>query len=131
MISICHSEDALFASEESAVCHPEGALFAGDQFARLAHIRMNYDSFKGGKSGAKCGQSRAIRAVYPTFGSVSHRLLVNQLLFPTNLTDLTTFNHFLPHLSRKLLIVKQKLEGRSPTRRSILENTESCGLPIE
>jgi hypothetical protein len=92
---------------------------------------MNYDSVKGGKSGTKGGQSRAIRAVYTAFGSVSHRLLLNQLLTPTNLTDLTTFNHFLPHLSRKSLIVKQKLEGRIPTPAPISENTESSGLPIE
>src|SRR5271163_3505760 len=34
-----------------------------------------------------------------------------QLLNPTTLTVLTTSNHFVPHLSCKSLIVKQKLEG--------------------
>ena len=86
------------------------AFFAVEQIARLAHF-LNYDSYEGGKSGAKFGQTRSVRAVCRAFGSVSHRLLFYQLPVPTALLVLTTPYHFVPHLSRKLLIVKRKLKG--------------------
>ena len=42
-------------------------------------------------------------------------------------TELTTFYHFVPHLSRKSFIVKQKLEGVNPTSRVLRESTMACG----
>ena len=42
-------------------------------------------------------------------------------------TKLTTFYHFVPHLSCKSFIVKQKLAGASPTSVLILETTNRCG----
>src|SRR5258708_4125047 len=53
---------------------------------------------KGGKSSAKQGQSRAIRAVSRAFGSVSHRLLVFSSSVPRPLLCsplCTTFYHIL------------------------------------
>jgi hypothetical protein len=72
---------------------------------------MNRDSNKGGQSSAKFGQNRAIRAVCRAFGSVFHRLLFNSSSIPRPLTTLTTLYHFVPHLSAKSFIVKQKLEA--------------------
>ena len=43
------------------------------------------------------------------------------------LTALTTFYHFCPHLTRKSFIVKQKLQGCSPTWALISESTRTCG----
>ncbi len=40
---------------------------------------------------------------------------------------LTTLYHFVPHLTRKSLIVKRKLEGRVPTVGLIRQSTSSCG----
>jgi hypothetical protein len=42
-------------------------------------------------------------------------------------TELTTFYHFVPHLSRKSFIVKQKLAGTHPTYPRISEITKACG----
>jgi hypothetical protein len=42
-------------------------------------------------------------------------------------TELTTFYHFVPHLSRKSFIVKQKLDGLHPTGARILEITKASG----
>jgi hypothetical protein len=42
-------------------------------------------------------------------------------------TDLTTFYHFVPHLSRKSFIVKQKLAGVRPTWALPEENAKACG----
>lgn len=42
-------------------------------------------------------------------------------------SELTTFYHFHPHLSRKSFIVKRKLEGRRPTPALSEESTISCG----
>ena len=44
-----------------------------------------------------------------------------------NATDLTTFDHFVPHLSRKSFIVKQKLAGLGPTGALTIENAKACG----
>jgi hypothetical protein len=44
-----------------------------------------------------------------------------------NATELTTFYHFVPHLSRKSFIVKQKLAGVRPTRTLADENAKACG----
>src|SRR5207248_5317156 len=51
-----------------------------------------------------------------------------QLLNPTNLTAPTTLNHFLPHLSRKSFIVKQKLEVGPSLSAPLRESTRLCGL---
>src|SRR5260370_39908828 len=40
---------------------------------------------------------------------------------------LTTLYHFVPHLTRKSLIVKNKLEGRVPTLGVIRQNARTCG----
>jgi hypothetical protein len=40
---------------------------------------------------------------------------------------LTTSYHFVPHLSCKSFIVKQKLDGAHPTLASIQESTKACG----
>jgi hypothetical protein len=45
----------------------------------------------------------------------------------TDSTDLATFYHFVPHLNRKSFIVKQELDGGSPTPALIPENTMPCG----
>src|SRR5579871_5464072 len=57
-----------------------------------------YDCTKGGQNCTNSGQSRAIRAVFAAFGSVSHRLLVfsswhprTRLLLPLG----STFSHIL------------------------------------
>ena len=42
-------------------------------------------------------------------------------------TELTTFNHFVPHLSRKSFIVKQKLVGARPTSTPLRETAKPCG----
>jgi hypothetical protein len=81
----------------------------------------------GGKSGAKHGQSRAIRAVCRAAGSDFHRLLDFSSLIPTNSTAIATFYHFVPHLISKSLIVKQELEGRCSTPALNSENTKPCG----
>jgi len=44
-----------------------------------------------------------------------------------NATDPTTFYHFLPHLSCKSFIVKQKLATVCPTRALTKENAKPCG----
>src|SRR6266849_2646964 len=49
-----------------------------------------------------------------------------QLPTPTALTALTTFYHFCPHLTRKSFIVKQKLQGCSPTWALIQQTTRPC-----
>jgi hypothetical protein len=46
---------------------------------------------------------------------------------PTTLTFLTTLFHFLPHLSCKSLIVKNKLEGIDVTKVPIWQSTRPCG----
>src|ERR1700722_769158 len=53
-----------------------------------------------------------------------------QLRTGPNLPAVTTFNHFLPHLSCKSFIVKQKLISDSPTLALNLENTKACGLTV-
>jgi len=75
--SIRHPEATCFSSPKDlgAPCG-SSAFFADEQIARLAHFLIHYDSYQGGKSGAKFGQTRAIRAVCRAFGSVFHRLLV-------------------------------------------------------
>src|SRR5579863_3470005 len=93
----------------------------------ISVLSAHYDSYQGGENGAKLVQSQAIRAVCPAFGSVFHRLLVYSSQFPAALTALTTLFHFLPHLSCKSFIVKQKLDGGCPTPAPIPENTEACG----
>src|SRR5690349_12209999 len=50
-----------------------------------------------------------------------------QLQVPTNRTVSATLYHFLPHLSRKSFIVKQKLDGPYPTPALIFETTKACG----
>ena len=52
-----------------------------------------------------------------------------QLPVPTTLTVLSTLCHFLPHLTRKSLIVKHKLEGWGATQGVIPQSTSPCGLP--
>ncbi len=46
---------------------------------------------------------------------------------PTNSPTLTTPYHFVPHLTRKSLIVNTKLEGRVVTKVPIRQNTSTCG----
>jgi hypothetical protein len=51
-------------------------------------------------------------------------------LFATRSHDfpvLTTPYHFVPHLSRKLLIVKRKLKGRVNTLVHAAQSTRACG----
>src|ERR1700719_4092254 len=50
-----------------------------------------------------------------------------RLPVPPTSTVLTPVFHFLPHLTRKSLIVKRKLEGRVPTVGPIRQTTTSCG----
>jgi hypothetical protein len=88
---------------------------------------LNCYNRQGGENDAKLGQTRAVQAVFATFGSDFHRLLVFSSVFPTNLTFAATFYHFVPHLSPKSFIVKQKLDGRAPTPAVISENTKACG----
>jgi len=42
-------------------------------------------------------------------------------------TELTTFYHFVPHLSRKSFIVKKKLAGERPTYAPKFEIAKACG----
>jgi hypothetical protein len=44
-----------------------------------------------------------------------------------NLTLLTTLYHFVPHLTRKSLIVNNKLEGWHPTLGGIQQSARTCG----
>ena len=126
MFAFCHPEDAAFASEGSGrAARTFARSLSKCKTARLARNLKN--SYKGGKNGTKLGQTRAIRAVCRAFGSVFHRLLVFSSKLRTALTVLTTSYHFVPHLSRKSFIVKQKLDGPCPTPALILENTEACG----
>jgi hypothetical protein len=46
---------------------------------------------------------------------------------PTISNCLTTPYHFVPHLTRKLLIVKSKLEGQGMTKVLVAQNTRACG----
>ncbi len=46
----------------------------------------------------------------------------------TFLLVLTTLYHFVPHLTRKLLIVKRKVYGRHPRRGSPVRNTNPSSL---
>jgi hypothetical protein len=46
---------------------------------------------------------------------------------PTTLIWLTTVFHFVPHLTRKSLIVNNKLEGRVPTVGLIQQSASTCG----
>jgi hypothetical protein len=50
-----------------------------------------------------------------------------QLRYSTVFTDSTTSYHFVPHLSRKSFIVKQKLLGTIPTVGSFRKTTSRCG----
>jgi hypothetical protein len=76
MVSVCHPEATRFLSpKDLGAPHGSSAFFADEQNARLAHFLLNYDCNEGGQINAKVGQTRAIRAVYRAFGSVSHRLL--------------------------------------------------------
>lgn len=50
-----------------------------------------------------------------------------QLRYATGLTDLTTSYHFVPHLSRKSFIVKQKLLGTMTTVGAFSKTTSPCG----
>src|ERR1700676_3784575 len=50
-----------------------------------------------------------------------------QLQRPTALTVSTTSYHFVPHLSAKSFIVKQKLDGPLPTWTLFRETTKACG----
>jgi len=78
----------------------------------------NYDGNKGGKSGAKVGQSRVVRAVCRAFGSVIHRLLVFSSSFPQVVSSwplCTTLYHILA-LSR--LLSSRNLRVYPPLRRS-------------
>ena len=45
-------------------------------------------------------------------------------------TVLTTSYHFVPHLSCKSFIVKQKLDAGSPTPVLIRESTKACGCLV-
>jgi hypothetical protein len=85
----CHPEAPVFGAEgsERVICHPEAtwcsppkdlgaprewlAFFASRQNARLARCHIS----EGGENCVNPGQSRAIRAVFPAFGSAFHRLL--------------------------------------------------------
>jgi len=46
---------------------------------------------------------------------------------PTTFTLSTTLYHFVPHLTRKSLIVKRKLEGTAFAVPSLQLSTSSCG----
>src|SRR3954470_268205 len=92
-------------------------------------LSCHYHSNEGGENGAKFDQIRALRAVCRVAGSDFHRLLDFKLLSDTNLTAPTTLNHFLPHLSRKSFIVKQKLEVGPSLSAPLRESTRLCGLP--
>jgi hypothetical protein len=71
-MSVCHPEEPAFGSEGTErVARTFAHLLREYEDARLTRIHS-----KGGKSSAKFGQSRAIRAVYRAAGSVFHRLLV-------------------------------------------------------
>jgi len=75
--SYCHPEATCFSSpKDLGATRDVPAFFAGEQNARWARFLMDYDRNEGGKSGAKFGQTRAIRAVRRALGSVFHRLLV-------------------------------------------------------
>jgi hypothetical protein len=50
-----------------------------------------------------------------------------QLRYATALTDPSTSYHFVPHLSRKSFIVKQKLIGTIPTVGEFYKTTRPCG----
>src|ERR1700720_4398832 len=50
-----------------------------------------------------------------------------QLQRPTALTASTTSYHFVPHLSAKSFIVKQKLDGTQPPWTPIWETTKAFG----
>jgi hypothetical protein len=78
-----------------------------------AYVHCNHN--KEGKSGAKYGQTRLVRVVRQAFGSVFHRLLFISFPVATAQTVLTTLYHFVPHLTRKSLIVNNKVEGWHPT----------------
>ena len=70
---------------------------AGSPYGAVPSV-SHHNSNEGGQSRAKFVQSLAIRAVYRTFGSVFHRLLVFSSCFPRSLLSLplrTTFYHIL------------------------------------
>jgi hypothetical protein len=75
MILICHPEATrLLSPKDLGVPRESSAFFADEKNARLARFPINHHQ-EGGKSGAKHGQSRAIRAVCRAAGSDFHRLL--------------------------------------------------------
>jgi hypothetical protein len=80
MIFVCHPEATCFSSPpDLGAPHDSSAHFADKRNVRQVRslIRyIHYDSNEGGKSSAKFGQTRMVRAVCLAFGSVSHRLLV-------------------------------------------------------
>src|ERR1017187_5820055 len=122
----CHPEAPSFGAEGSGRAARTFARFLRKcETARLA--RNLYDCNQGGKSGAKFGQTRVVRAVCRASGSVSHPAPLYQLSVPTTSTVSTTPYHFVPHLTRKSLIVKHKLRGRVPTPEVIRQNTSACG----
>jgi len=123
MFFLCHPEATCLSSPKDLDAPREStAFFAVEQTARLAHIRS-----KGGQNSAKQSRTRAIRAVYRAFGSVFHRLLVFSSRIPRPLLFYPLCTTLYHDLTRKSFIVKQKLDGRSPTPALILENTEACG----
>ena len=80
---------------------------------------------QGGES-EEFSQNGAIRAICPAIGSEFHRLHYFSSSLHTA-TELTTFYHIYPHLSRKSFIVKRKLAGLRPTPALPIENAKACG----
>jgi hypothetical protein len=123
MFFLCHPEATCLSSPKDLGAPREStAFFAVEQTARLAHIL-----YQGGQNSAKQGRTRAIRAVYRAFGSVFHRLLVFSSKIPRTLLVPPLSTTLYHDLTRKSFIVKQKLDGRTPTPALIPENTEACG----
>jgi hypothetical protein len=76
MIFLCHPEATCLSSpKDLGAPRKSSALFADDKSARLTRFLTNCHSYQGGKSGAKHGQTWAIRAAYRVSGSDFHRLL--------------------------------------------------------
>jgi len=77
MFLLCHPEArSLSSPKDLGAPRESSALLADDENARVVRFLIRYNSNEGGKSGAKFGQTRAIRAVRRALGSVFHRLLV-------------------------------------------------------
>src|ERR1700684_508205 len=101
-----------------APCHPEATLFVAE-----GSLPPQLRRSKTRKTRSNSGDSGCLSCLWVGFPPAPRF----QLQRPTALTLSTTSYHFVPHLSVKSFIVKQKLDGLPPTWTLFRETTKACG----